>query len=160
MKFKSKILTFLSATCLFATASLPVFANPELTQVMTDQAPKAIGPYSQAIRAGSYVFVSGQIAIDPTVSKITAETIEDQTKQVLKNMEAILVAEGLTLENVVKTEVYLKDLKDFAAMNKVYGEHFIYTIKPARATVQISKLPMDAMVEISCTAFIPQTNKN
>jgi 2-iminobutanoate/2-iminopropanoate deaminase len=147
--------TFLLATCCLIS-SLPLLATPNITQIITDQAPKAIGPYSQAICAGDYVFVSGQIAIDPVIGKLSGETIEEQTRQVLKNIEAILVAQGLTLENIVKTEVYLKDLKDFSAMNNIYAEKFSYTIKPARATVQISKLPLDALVEISCVAFIPQ----
>ncbi len=155
MKVVFKKTAFILATCCLASASLPLLANPEITQIMTDQAPKAIGPYSQAICAGSYVFVSGQIAIDPSLGKLAGETIEAQTRQVLKNMEAILAAQGLTLENVVKTDVYLKDLKDFQAMNGVYGEKFSYAINPARATVQISKLPLDALVEISCVAFIP-----
>jgi 2-iminobutanoate/2-iminopropanoate deaminase len=147
----------ITSALLFLTCcvSANLSANPELIQIATDQAPKAIGPYSQAVRAGSYLFISGQIAIDPTTSKLTGLTIEEQTKQVLKNMEAILDAQGLSFENVVKTEVYLKDLKDFQAMNSVYAESFSYAIKPARATVQISKLPLDALVEISCVAFIP-----
>lgn len=153
MNNQLKKAAFLIAAC--CVTSMPLIANPHLVQISTDQAPKAIGPYSQAIVAGSYVFVSGQIAIDPTVGKLKGETIEVQTRQVLKNMEAILVAQGLTFENVVKTEVYLKDLKDFQAMNGIYAEKFTYAIKPARATIQVSKLPMDAMVEISCTAFIP-----
>ncbi len=154
MKVNLKKVALLLATCCLASSSLPLLANPNISKIATDQAPNAIGPYSQAICAGDYVFVSGQIAIDPTVNKITAETIEEQTKQVLKNLEAILAAQGLTLENVVKTEVYLKDLKDFTAMNTIYAEKFSYAIKPARATVQISKLPLDALVEISCIAFI------
>lgn len=157
MKINLKKAVLLLATCCL-TSSLPLLANSNITQIATDQAPKAIGPYSQAICAGDYVFVSGQIAIDPATSKLVGEKIEDQTRQVLKNMEAILTAQGLTLENVVKTEVYLKDLKDFSAMNTIYGEKFSYTIKPARATVQISKLPLDALVEISCVAFIPNAS--
>ena len=155
MKINFKKSALLLTTCCLATA-LPLLANPDLTQIVTEHAPKAIGPYSQAVCAGSYVFISGQIAIDPAVSKITATTIEDQTKQVLKNLEAILAAQGLTLENVVKTDVYLKDLKDFQAMNAIYGEKFSFSIKPARATVQVSKLPMDALVEISCVAYMPE----
>lgn len=155
MNINFKKISFLLTTCCLASASLPLLANPYLTQIITDQAPKAIGPYSQGICAGSYVFVSGQIAIDPNTSKLAGDTIELQTRQVLKNMEAILAAQGLTLENVVKTEVYLKDLKDFQTMNSIYGERFLYAIKPARVTVQISKLPLDALVEISCVAFIP-----
>lgn len=155
MKGDFKKVLFLLTTCCLATLSLPLLADSNISKIATDQAPKAIGPYSQAICAGAYVFVSGQIAIDPAIGKITTTTIEEQTAQVLKNMEAVLMARGLTLEHVVKTEVYLKDLKDFAAMNKVYAEKFSYAISPARATVQISKLPLDALIEISCTAFIP-----
>lgn len=134
--------------------SLPLFAQAQMVSIQTDQAPQAIGPYSQALCAGSYIFVSGQIAIDPKTTKLAGDTIEEQTHQVLKNMEAILAAQGLSLENVVKTDVYLKDLKDFQAMNAIYAEKFVYATKPARATVQISKLPMDALIEISCIAFI------
>lgn len=154
MKINFKKMAFLLATCCL-TSSLPLISNPNIIKIATDQAPNAIGPYSQAICAGAYVFVSGQIAIDPAIGKLAGETIEEQTKQVLKNIEAILAAQGLTLENVVKTEVYLKDLKDFSVMNSIYAEKFSYVIKPARATVQISKLPLDALVEISCIAFIP-----
>lgn len=125
-------------------------------QITTDKAPKAIGPYSQAISAGSFLFVSGQVAIDPATSKLAGDTIEEQTKQVLKNLEAILAAANLTLENVVKTEVYLKDLKDFQGMNTLYAEKFTYPEKPARATVQVAKLPLDALVEISCIAVISE----
>ena len=154
MKINLKKMTLFTVCCL-AFSSLPLLANPSITQIATHQAPQAIGPYSQAICAGSYVFVSGQIAIDPAQGKLSGETIENQTEQVLKNIEAILAARGLTLENVVKTEVYLKDLKDFAVMNRLYAEKFSFAIKPARATVQVSKLPLDALVEISCIAFIP-----
>jgi len=150
-----KATLLISAFCLL---SLPLLADSGISKISTDQAPKAIGPYSQAICAGQYIFVSGQVPIDPAVGKIVAQTIEEQTKQVLKNIEAILAAKNLTLENVVKTEVFLKDLKDFAAMNAIYAEKFSYENKPARATVQISKLPLDALVEISCTAFIPEAN--
>lgn len=141
---------------LFALSAFPILANPQLTRIETDLAPMAIGPYSQAICAGQYVFISGQIAIDPALGKLVGETIEEQTHQVLKNIEAILSARGLTLENVVKTEVYLKDLKDFLGMNGVYAEKFSFPAKPARATVQVSKLPLDSLIEISCTAFLPE----
>ena len=132
---------------------LPLTADQNFTQIATEHAPKAIGPYSQAISAGSYVFVSGQIAIDPATGKLIGETIEEQTTQTLKNIEAILLAHGLTLENVVKMEVYMKDLKDFQMMNGIYAEKFSYEIKPARATIEVSKLPMGAIVEISCVAL-------
>lgn len=153
-----KTVIALTLSC-FALAYSPLMADSGLVKIETEQAPKAIGPYSQAVVGGSYVFLSGQIAIDPATGKLTGTTIEEQTKQVLKNLEAVLVASGLTFENVVKTEVYLKDLKDFQAMNGIYGEKFNFPIKPARATVQISKLPLDALVEISCVAFIPGPTK-
>lgn len=155
MKVNFRKIGFLAATCCLVSLGSPLLAALNITNIVTDQAPSAIGPYSQAVCAGSYVFVSGQIAIDPAVGKLTAVTVEKQTEQVLNNIEAILVAKGLTLENVVKSEVFLKDLNDFSAMNNVYAERFSYAIKPARATVQISKLPLDALVEISCVAFIP-----
>lgn len=137
-------------------SSLSLMAECPITPIVTENAPKAIGPYSQAIIAGSYVYVSGQIALDPATGKLVGDTIEQQTAQVLKNLEAILKAEGLTLENVVKTDVYMKDLKDFKKMNGVYAEKFSYATKPARATVQISALPFDALVEISCIAYITE----
>lgn len=128
--------------------------NPEITYIISDQAPKAIGPYSHATCAGPYMFVSGQIALDPSTGKINGTTIEEQTRQVLRNIQAILAEKGLTLENVVETKVFLKDLQDFPIMNRIYAEEFMYG-KPARATVQISKLPFDALIEISCTAYLP-----
>ncbi len=129
--------------------------NVEITPIKTEQAPQAIGPYSQAVCAGPYMFISGQIGIDPLVGRITGTTIEEQTRQVLQNIKAILAAKGLTLENVVETKVFLKDLQDFPIMNRVYAEEFGFEVKPARATVQISKLPLDALIEISCTAYMP-----
>lgn len=145
-----KIALLLTMCCLASS-----LLSADISKIVTDQAPTAIGPYSQAVCAGSYMFISGQIAIDPKLGKLAGETIEEQTRQVLSNIEAILAARGMTLENVLKTEVYLKDLKDFSAMNGVYAEKFSFEIKPARATVQISRLPLDALVEISCIAFIP-----
>lgn len=149
MKMKSLLLTLLLAS------SLPLMADTGITPISTDKAPKAIGPYSQGIVAGQYVYLSGQIAIDPATSKLVPGAIEEQTRQVLKNMQAVLAAQGLTLENVVKCEVYLKDLNDFQAMNKIYGEYFSFPTKPARAALQVAKLPLDALVEISCVAFAP-----
>jgi 2-iminobutanoate/2-iminopropanoate deaminase len=154
MNINLKKLALLVTACLLSSASVPLAAHPGITNVATNQAPSAIGPYSQGVCAGEYLFVSGQIAIDPAKGKLAGETIEEQTRQVLKNLEAILAAQGLTFENVVKTEVYLKDLKDFPAMNTLYGEKFFHQVKPARATVQISKLPLDALVEISCIALL------
>ena len=119
----------------------------------TDNAPKAIGPYSQAISTPPFLFVSGQLPLDPKTGKIASTTIEGQTKQVLENLKAVLAADGLTLQDVVKTDVFLKDMQDFPAMNALYAEAFSHPIKPARVTIQAAKLPMDALVEISCIAI-------
>lgn len=115
-------------------------------------APKPIGPYTQAIRAGDFVFISGQIGIDPEAGKITAKDAVGQTQQALKNIRAILTAAGLSAEHVVKTTVFLADMGDFAAMNEAYGQMF-HDDPPARSTVQVAKLPMDAKVEIEVIAM-------
>jgi 2-iminobutanoate/2-iminopropanoate deaminase len=125
-----------------------------LKEIRTENAPKAIGPYSQAVKAGSFLFVSGQLPLNPKTGKIEDGTIEGQTRQVLANIEAILKEAGLELNDVVKCEVYLKDMQDFQAMNTIYAEKFSGPIKPARQAMQIGKLPMDARVEISCFAFV------
>lgn len=144
MKYRVFILSIALATSsLFAAA----------TKIETKQAPAALGPYSQGVVAGNTVYVSGQIPLDPKTGKLTGQTVEEQTRQVIKNIEAILQAQGLSLENVVKCEVYLKDLKDFSAMNGVYGERFNFPVKPARTTLQVGKLPHDAMVKIAAIAY-------
>jgi len=134
------------------------FAYSNIIAIQTDEAPKAIGPYSQAVQAGDYLFVSGQLGIDPATGQFVGDTIEDQTAQVLSNIEAILSAQGLSLQNIVKTEVYLKDINDFRNMNAIYANRFSHTVKPARQAMQVAKLPLDALVEISCIAFIPHTS--
>lgn len=116
-------------------------------------APQPIAPYSQAIVAGNLVFVSGQIPVNPFTRELNMDTIEIATRQVLDNITAILKAAGLTLDNVVKCQVFLKDMADFTAMNAVYGEYF-KTIPPARECVQVAKLPSDVNVEISCIAVV------
>lgn len=121
--------------------------------VATDSAPKAIGPYSQAIVANGMVFVSGQIPIDPASGNLIEGSITDQTKQVMSNLAAILQAAGADFSKVVKTTVYLKDMGDFTEMNEVYGSNFP-DHKPARATVQVAKLPRDVAVEIDCIAVL------
>lgn len=121
------------------------------TVIATDKAPQAIGPYSQAIKANGFLFASGQIAIVPATGEIVAGGIEAQTAQVLENIKAILAKEGLTLANVVKAGVFLKDMNDFAAMNKVYGEYFTGEA-PARAAVEVARLPKDVAVEIEVIA--------
>ena len=127
----------------------------QITEVTATDAPKAIGPYSQAVRAGQFLFVSGQVALDPVTGKMIGDTIEAQTLQVLNNLEAILTEAGLTFANVVKAEVYLKDLNDFKSMNSVYASRLTQAVKPARQAMQVAKLPLDALIEISCIAYIP-----
>jgi 2-iminobutanoate/2-iminopropanoate deaminase len=121
--------------------------------IVTPDAPKAIGPYSQGISAGGLIFVSGQLGIDPETGELVAGGIEEQTHQVLRNISAILSAASAGLAGVVKTTVYLKDLKDFPAMNAVYAEFFDQNL-PARATLQVSALPKGALVEIDCIAVM------
>ncbi len=111
-----------------------------------------IGPYSHAVKAAGLLFVSGQIPVDPQTGKVVEGGIEAQTQQVIDNLEAVLRSEGLTLENVVKTEVYLKNMDDFKTMNMVYAERFSHSKKPARQAMQVGKLPLDVLVEISCIA--------
>jgi 2-iminobutanoate/2-iminopropanoate deaminase len=121
--------------------------------VSTDEAPGAIGPYSQAIKAGGMVFCSGQIPIDPATGQFVSDDVAEQTEQVFKNLEAVLKAAGCTFANVVKTTVFLADMNDFAAMNEVYSRFFTDN-KPARATVQAARLPRDSKVEIECIAVV------
>ena len=123
------------------------------TPVKTDGAPGAIGPYSQAIKAGGFVFVSGQIPIDPRTGQFVAGGVAEQTEQVLKNLSAVLEASGTSLARVVKTTVFLADMSDFAAMNEVYGRFFTNE-PPARATVAAAGLPRDARVEIELVALL------
>ena len=119
--------------------------------IHTNQAPTAIGPYSQAIRIGDFLYTSGQIALDPESGQFLFGEIEEETEQTIKNISAILQAEGLNLENVIKTTVYLSDLKNFERMNKVYEKYFSEN-KPARACVQVAALPKGAKVEIDAIA--------
>lgn len=123
--------------------------------VSTENAPGAIGPYSQAIKAGGFVFCSGQIPIDTSTGNFVSDDVAQQTEQVLKNLSAVLEAAGSGLGEVVKTTVFLSDMNDFAAMNEVYGRFFEEN-KPARATVQAARLPRDARVEIDCIAVAGQ----
>jgi len=120
--------------------------------VATKDAPQAIGPYSQAIKANGFVFISGQIAIDPATAQIIQGEVAAQTERVLKNLEAILKAAGSDLERVVRTTVFLKNMGDFAAMNEVYGR-FWKSAPPARSTVEVASLPRDVAVEIDVIAL-------
>jgi 2-iminobutanoate/2-iminopropanoate deaminase len=121
--------------------------------ISTENAPGAIGPYSQAVRTGNLVFCSGQIPIDPATGEFVSNDVAEQTRQVLKNLSAVLEAAGTDLNNVVKTTVFLADMNDFTEMNEIYAEFFSDN-KPARATVQAARLPRDARVEIECIAVI------
>ncbi|OQA05257.1 MAG: Enamine/imine deaminase [bacterium ADurb.Bin374] len=120
--------------------------------VSTDKAPAAIGPYSQAIKAGGFVFTSGQIPIDPASGKIEASDITGQTEQVMKNLEAVLKAAGSDFSKVVKTTIFLVDLAHFATVNEIYAKRFSKE-PPARSCVQIGKLPKDSLVEIEMVAL-------
>jgi 2-iminobutanoate/2-iminopropanoate deaminase len=121
--------------------------------ITTENAPGAIGPYSQAIKAGGMVFCSGQIPIDVKTGEFVSQVVGEQTEQVLKNLSEVLKAAGMSLGNVVKTTVFLADMNDFVEMNEVYGRYFSDN-KPARATVQAARLPRDAKVEIDCIAVV------
>ncbi|MDD4872675.1 MAG: RidA family protein [Kiritimatiellae bacterium] len=120
-------------------------------EVKTEKAPKAIGPYSQAVIAGGFIFASGQIPLVPATGELNTGTIEDQTRQVLQNLSAVLEAAGASLTDVVKTTVFLQDMNDFSKMNAVYGEFFKPPF-PARAAVQVARLPRDVKVEIEAVA--------
>ena len=120
--------------------------------VSTDSGPKAIGPYSQAIKANGLVFTSGQVAIDPTTQLVITGDIAAQTERVMQNLSAILAAAGTNLTNVVRSTVFLKNMNDFAAMNEVYGRYFT-TQPPARSTVEVARLPKDVLVEIDVIAL-------
>jgi 2-iminobutanoate/2-iminopropanoate deaminase len=121
--------------------------------VTTDRAPRAIGPYSQAVRAGDLIFASGQIPIDPATGEFVAGGVAEQTEQVLRNLTAVFEAAGVEMNQVVKTTVFLADMDDFTTMNEVYGR-FFSAEPPARATVQAARLPRDARVEIEAIAVI------
>jgi 2-iminobutanoate/2-iminopropanoate deaminase len=119
--------------------------------ITSSQAPAPIGPYSQAVRSGSFVFVSGQIALDPATGGLVKGDIARETEQVMKNLEAILKTAGLDFSKVVKTTIFLKDMGTFPQVNEVYGNYFP-VMPPARETVEVSRLPKDVSVEISCIA--------
>lgn len=123
-----------------------------IEKITTRQAPAAIGPYSQAVRAGDYLFFSGQIPLDPATGNIVGQDAESQTLQVVSNIKAVLAAAGLGVEDVVKTTVYLTDLQDFGVVNGVYAECF-GSAAPARATIEVAALPKGALVEIEGIAY-------
>jgi 2-iminobutanoate/2-iminopropanoate deaminase len=126
------------------------------TVVSTSSAPKAVGPYSQGVRCGNLVFTAGQAALDPSTQQLILGGITEQTRRTLENLKAVLEAAGTTLDRVVKANVYLKDMNDFAAMNAVYAEYLAPqgVIAPARTTIEAARLPKDALVEIELIAEI------
>ncbi len=128
-------------------------ALENMDKISTDKAPSAIGPYSQAVRAGQFVFCSGQIGIDPATGKLIGADIESQTRQVMQNLRRVLTAARLDLNHVAKTTIFLVNLEDFSSVNEIYGAEF-GEHKPARATVQVAGLPLGALIEIECVAYI------
>jgi len=120
--------------------------------ISTDRGPRAIGPYSQAIRANGFLFLSGQVALDPATQQLVAGDIVAQTARVLENLQGILEAAGSSLDRVVKTTVFLKDMNDFSTMNEIYARYFS-SAPPARATVEVARLPKDARIEIELIAL-------
>jgi 2-iminobutanoate/2-iminopropanoate deaminase len=120
--------------------------------ILSQDAPAPIGPYSQAVRVGDWIFISGQIPIDPATGKMITGGVATQTKQVLQNLQAVLTAVGLNMDSIVKTTIYMTDLSMFAELNEVYANYF-HPPFPARATVQVSALPMGALVEIEAIAY-------
>lgn len=126
-----------------------------IERVDTPKAPKAVGPYSQAVKAGGFLFISGMLALDPETGVMVGETAEEQTLQIFKNIKAVLDEAGAKIENTVKAIVYLEDIKDFGAVNKVYGEAFKDApVLPARCAFQVVKLPKDGKVEIELTVAL------
>ncbi len=127
----------------------------ERRQINTTDAPVAIGPYSQAIRCGQFIYTSGQIALDPASGELVGNDVQAQTHRVLKNLQAVLTSAGASLANVVKTTVFLSSMGDFQAMNAVYATYFS-GIAPARSTVAVAELPRKALVEIECVALVTE----
>jgi 2-iminobutanoate/2-iminopropanoate deaminase len=154
MKRRDALIAISAVSVLAAKAlSAPQRSEEMKKEVKTDKAPQAIGPYSQGIVANGFVFCSGQIPIIPQTGQLDTGGIEVQTRQVLKNVSAVLEAAGTSMDNVVKATVFLQDMNDFAAMNKVYAE-FFKTPFPARAAVQVARLPRDVKVEIEVIAVL------
>ena len=147
----NKIKTLSIIFLLFCSSTPSAQADIHKKVIATENAPKAVGPYSQAIQVGNTLYLAGQIAINPKTSKMNNGTIEEQTKQVLDNIKAVLSAAGFSLSNVVQSQVFLTDLNNYKKMNKIYASYFSKQ-SPARAAVEVSRLPLDAKIEIMVTA--------
>ena len=132
--------------------------HPTLTPVHTSLAPAAIGPYSQAIRYGQFIYTSGQVALDPQSGELVGNDVETQTHQVLRNLQAVLSSAGASLNSVIKTTVFLSTMNDFQAMNTVYASYFS-GVTPARSTIAVAELPRKALVEIECVALVTSQNE-
>jgi 2-iminobutanoate/2-iminopropanoate deaminase len=126
----------------------------EAEKINTDKAPKAAGPYSQAVKAGNLIFCSGQIGINPEMGKLVEGGVAEEIRQVIKNLEMVLTAAGSNLNKVLQTTIYITDMNNYAEVNALYAESFKTEPLPARATVEVSKLPAGASIEISCIAYI------
>jgi len=125
-----------------------------LSVINTPKAPKAIGPYSQAIQDGTHLFVSGQLPIDPSTGKIESSDIEGQSEQVFQNLKAILAEAGLDFTDVLRVDVFMTNLADFGLVNTLYAKQFNHATPPARQTIEVSRLPLDALIEMSCIALL------
>ena len=125
----------------------------KLQQINTVTAPKAVGPYSQAIKVDKFVFCSGQIGLEPKTNTLVEGGVEKEAEQTLKNLSAVLEAAGLSFKNVIRTDIFLTNINDFSKVNEIYGKHFSKDPKPARQTVEVSKLPKGANIEVSCIAY-------
>lgn len=128
-------------------------------EIVTKKAPQAVGPYSQAIKFGNLVFCAGQIGTDPETNILVGDDIKSQTKQAFENMRNVLTGAGSSLDNVLKMNVYLKNMDDFAVMNEIYAAYYKKPY-PARATVEVARLPKGALVEIECTAYVKDEEEN
>ena len=142
---------FTAVALLFLCQFISSCNTSKLAVVSSNDAPKAIGPYSPAIKTGNMVYTSGQIGLSPVTNALAGDDISSQTHQALKNLKAVLEAAGSGMNHVVKVTVFLKDLNDFAKVNDIYKDYFP-DIKPARSTVQVARLPKDALIEIECVA--------
>jgi 2-iminobutanoate/2-iminopropanoate deaminase len=125
-----------------------------MKEIKTEKAPKAVGPYSQAILAGDFLFCSGQIGVDPKTNEIVKGGVNPETEQVLNNLSAVLEKSGAKLSDVIRCDIFIKNMGDYKIVNEIYGKYFSHNPKPARLTVEVSSLPIGANVEISCIAYL------